>query len=1022
MNVKQEKLDQQDSLSWEKLWSVFQATLDVEPLQRNEYLKDSCGADQDLYSEVLELLVAHETESILDTSPYLGSVPTSNVDEEFLHPFGLESGDILAKRFELIRPLGRGGMARVYEAKDLDLGTRVAVKILRGDLAADPRALERFNREVNLAIRITHPNVCRIYDLFHHGELSFLTMQLLEGETLHHRIQNTGPLNEGKAFPIIEQLAEALSAAHNLGIIHRDLKPTNVMLVSKDSSDHVVLTDFGTAVAFAETRLTGDGQFLGTPEYMAPEQLRGENVSPATDVYALGLLMYEMVTGKQPFPGDSPYTIISSRLRSQIVSPRKINRGLSRTWEKTILRCLELDPKDRIQTPTDVIVALKGGAVSLRLFTNRRKKQIAAASAIVLLALIGVLFLVYQPMPKQPVATLPFEKRDWLLVCAFENTTGDRSLDGVEFILKRELENSQFINVVPTERVVDSLALMRKPADTRIDIGIAHQILLRDAGIRALLTGNIVGSGTHYVVNAEIAAGNVTVSKLSAKANSKDDLLKAMRQLSGEVRQILGEQESEIQKTEKKLEAVTTPSLRALQLFSQADHLMAIGPSVEGLLQRQAEAEKLLRQAIATDSGFASAYAHLACAIQNQGKSGYLPFAKRAFELSENVSDRERYFIRAVYLDMNGNYEEAASDYQLLVHFFPDYVWSYNGLIDVLAKLHRFDEAIPYIIRYSEIRPNDFDVVTWAADTLTHANRFKEAETLYGRASQLALQMPNPQLSQLTVDAGVDFIRMQRFWIHGDPKSEFDLLKQWKNRLESGISATDYIRFQICYGYMSIGRFGECKEIFQLETDNAMKDWRLRQIELYQLPPSKWGSVLRKYHLSDPPDMNEAVFWSSAGLTSEARKILQAVPESKYNSSLTQTIQGQIALAERKPVVAIPLLESALEGLRQQKDGTFFHATLSLAKAWLKLGKSENAIRALENASPYKNEMKGVISRILWTQIQLQLADLYSQSGRHADAEKVLSELRKILAYADSEYWIIKELNRRNRSNSNLFN
>jgi serine/threonine protein kinase len=218
--------------------------------------------------------------------------------------------------------------------------------------------LERFNREVNLAIRITHPNVCRIYDLFHHGELSFLTMQLLEGETLHHRIQNTGPLNESKAFPIIEQLAEALSAAHNLGIIHRDLKPTNVMLVSKDSSDHVVLTDFGMAVAFAETRLTGDGQFLGTPEYMAPEQLRGENVSPATDVYALGLLMYEMVTGKQPFPGDSPYTIISSRLRSQIVSPRKINRGLSRTWEKTILRCFELDPKDRIQTPTDVIVAL----------------------------------------------------------------------------------------------------------------------------------------------------------------------------------------------------------------------------------------------------------------------------------------------------------------------------------------------------------------------------------------------------------------------------------------------------------------------------------------------------------------------------------------------------------------------------------------------------------------------------------------------------------------------------------------
>ena len=225
-------------------------------------------------------------------------------------------GDLVSGRFRVVRFIARGGMGEVYEAEDLELGERVALKTIREDIAADERVNQRFRREVQLARKITHPNVCRIFDLFQHQfagpregtpPVLFVTMELLTGETLAQRLKREGPMTAEQARPIVAQMAAALSAAHAADIVHRDFKSSNVVLLPPARAwdpPRAVVTDFGLAYSVSDSTkgvtLSGSGDLLGTPDYMAPEQVEGGPVTPATDVYALGIVLYEMVTGVRP--------------------------------------------------------------------------------------------------------------------------------------------------------------------------------------------------------------------------------------------------------------------------------------------------------------------------------------------------------------------------------------------------------------------------------------------------------------------------------------------------------------------------------------------------------------------------------------------------------------------------------------------------------------------------------------------------------------------------------------------------
>ncbi|MBV8201369.1 MAG: tetratricopeptide repeat protein [Acidobacteria bacterium] len=295
-------------------------------------------------------------------------------------------GETVAARYRLVRFLAQGGMGEVYEADDLVLHERVALKTVRPEVGADSLAVERFRREIQLARKVTHPNVCRIFDVSYHRQpgdaggadtsngsgIIFLTMELLAGETLSERLRRGGPPPPDEALPIARQICLGLDAAHQVGIIHRDLKPGNVVLVPARTGVRAVVTDFG--LARLEPGHPGDGPgaptltvaggLVGTPAYLAPEQLDGGEITTAVDIYALGIVLYEIATGTVPFLGDSLLATAVKRLKESPVSPRAHAPNLDRRWESAILRCLEREPAARFQNALDVVAALTGEAAA----------------------------------------------------------------------------------------------------------------------------------------------------------------------------------------------------------------------------------------------------------------------------------------------------------------------------------------------------------------------------------------------------------------------------------------------------------------------------------------------------------------------------------------------------------------------------------------------------------------------------------------------------------------------------------
>jgi eukaryotic-like serine/threonine-protein kinase len=366
---------------WERIKSVLAEVLDVSVSARPEAIRKACRGDSALETEVRELMAQAMGSSI-------GAFGRTEVTETL---DAAESGllfqpeTLVGGRFRLVRLLGRGGMGQVWEAFDTQLHLSVAVKTLRTELFSDSRAVERFQREILTARGVTHPNICRVYDLCLHDagdrRIPFLTMQLVRGESLAQRLKR-GPLTETEALQVLGQCASALDAAHQVGVIHRDFKPANVMLKADDSRQFVaVVMDFGLA---RSTRNDDDGSITagGTPGYMPPEQAAGRDVQPSGDVYAFAVVACELLTGKHPFGGGLA-----------ALPPR---------WRRIIRNALDVEPNKRVSSPTALLSAVR---------KRRARKWFAAgaASALIVASLwTGITFSFHKP-PETTIAVLPFE-------------------------------------------------------------------------------------------------------------------------------------------------------------------------------------------------------------------------------------------------------------------------------------------------------------------------------------------------------------------------------------------------------------------------------------------------------------------------------------------------------------------------------------------------------------------------------------------------------------------------------------
>jgi tetratricopeptide (TPR) repeat protein/tRNA A-37 threonylcarbamoyl transferase component Bud32 len=604
-------------------------------------------------------------------------------------PPALSPGELLAGRFRIVRFIARGGMGEVYEAEDLVLRDHVALKTIRADIAGDALTMERFLREVHLARKVTHPNVSRIFDVFRDGEAQFLTMELLEGETLAQRIARTGPLTPQESLPLVAQMAGALSAAHEAGVVHRDFKSANVMLApdtARSGGIRAVVTDFGLARRHgpgSASALTLPGPrteteaVVGTPDYMAPEQVEGGKITPAVDLYALGIVLYEMVTGDRPFTGESPITVAIKRLRELPQPPRARVPDLDPRWNSAILRCLERDPADRFASASDLARALGGEPVAPGTGAQRRRRRRRIAigvAAAVLLAGVAA-FLVSRAgrgagQSQAPTATRA--PRRSIAVLGFKNLAGRPEAawlsTALSELLTTELAAGEKLRAVASEDVARmrvDLALPETDALGRESLARVRRNLGADLVLLGsyLASGPSAGGAVRLDLRLQDAAAGETIAIVSEKGTERD--LDALVTGAGErLREKLG--------VGAVSEAEAAAVRAALPSNTDAQRLYAEGLAKLRVFEAL-EARDLLQRAVAADPGHALAYSALAAAWSDLGYDAKaLAQAKEAFDRSGSLSRETRLLVEGRYREMENDWARSIEIYRSLFTFFPD--------------------------------------------------------------------------------------------------------------------------------------------------------------------------------------------------------------------------------------------------------------------------------------------------------------------------------------------------------------
>ena len=615
-------------------------------------------------------------------------------------------------RYLVRNKIGAGGMGEVYRAWDSQLERDIALKVLPARAFADPTARSRLIREARIASKLNHPGICTMYDTGEIDGQAYIAMELLEGQVLGN-ILAAGALTAGRVMRYGTQLADALAHAHERGVLHRDFKSGNV-IVTPD--DRVKILDFGLAkhlpdaeVSRATTRIhdtvVTPGAISGTLSYLAPEQLRGLSADERSDLWALGVVLYEMATGQPPFAGNTSFEITAAILEH---APAPMPPSVPGHIASIIDQCLRKDPDERCQSAAQVRTALQTIASPRAAATPRqpapgRRNVVVVAGVAALLTVAAA--LVYLPRDTGGIfgtSLNAFSARDWLLVANFENHTNDRVFDqSLDTAMAVGIGQSSYVNVVPASRIAGAMRRMRIKVQNRIDGATARQIAERES-VKLVLVPTITEVGGVYQLSGTLenpATGAVLKSAM-VRANRKEEVLKAADELIAQIRNDLGEARRSISQQSKPLEQVTTDSLEALKVFSQAREAYTNA--------RIDEAVTLYEDALRLDPSFTGAKAQL----------GMIQFELRDREkgkalLADAIADvdsltyKERYGVLAFHaLAVENNPQKAIDHYTALLTLYPDLGSAYNNIGRADMQMKRWDLAVVNLRKALQIDPD----------------------------------------------------------------------------------------------------------------------------------------------------------------------------------------------------------------------------------------------------------------------------------------------------------------------------
>jgi eukaryotic-like serine/threonine-protein kinase len=782
---------------WQQIDRLLEEVLERPAAERGTFLKQACGGDEELRGEVESLLAAHD-----DAFGFTARPPVNLINEVLAtdrtpsrpdSPTGIPTvlGRTLG-HYQIISLIGKGGMGEVYRARDLRLERDVAVKILPARLAADPDALPRFEREAKAVAALSHPNILAIHDFGHEEGACYAVMELLEGENLRARLAR-GPLPWRQAAQVGAAVADGLAAAHAKGIIHRDIKPENIFL---NADGQVKILDFGIArvkqqygAAASEAatlpETTEPGKIIGTIGYMSPEQLRGETVDAPSDLFSLGSVVYEMVSGRRPFARETVTETMAAILRDE--PPPLAPLKLPAEFERVVLRCLEKNARERLQSAHDLALELRALASEsqrLRPAPEPRRLPVAwlvGALGVVLLAALGYLLW---PRPIDSLAVLPFAN-------ASADPNAEYLSDGISESLINGLSQLPKLKVIARS---SSFKYKGKDADP--------QEAARALGVRAVVTGRIALRGDRLLISVELTDARDKRHIWGEQyLRQAADLLAVQAEISREIAdklrlKLTSDEQQQIVKRE-------TIHPAAYELLLKGRHLR-----LKGGTEDRKQAVEYFRQAIEIDPHYALAYAELGAGYRSLIAASlvqpaeYLPRVRaavqKALELDPNLAEAHRALASFKRDELDWAGAEAA--FKRALELNPNLADAHGAYASFLSVMGRHDEAIAEARRARELDPLALARSVGIGQRLYYARRYDEAVASLKQTLEL-----DPHYDQAHVYLG---------YTYTDKKMYPEAIAAFEQaiRLKSSTPST---RIYLGYAYAKSGQREKAREILE---------------------------------------------------------------------------------------------------------------------------------------------------------------------------------------------------------------